>query len=313
MKKSITLFVIIIAVVVAIGATSGWEQAATVTMPFTKPNIVSDIPYATLSDYQKLDIYYPSRGKGPFPVIISIHGGGYYGGDKVGPDLLSAMSGLRRGYAIVSVNYRLSDEAVFPAQIHDVKAAIRFVKANAALYNLNTDKIALWGSSAGGHLSSLAATTANLPELQDLTLGNPDQSEQVQVVVDWCGPMNLLTMDAQFQQSGINGELQDNATSFGSRYLGKQVTLVPDLVHKSNPETYISPDDPPFYIQHGTADTLVPVQQSIDFEAKLVPVLGRDKVKLVLMPGEGHNSTGFTNATSLHNVLNFIDANLKDK
>jgi acetyl esterase/lipase len=100
----------------------------------------TDIPYAKVSEAQKLDIYWPDKFDGPYPVIVSIHGGGYCVGDKLGPDVLVAWQGLQRGYAVVSVNYRLSSEAVFPAQINDVKAAIRFVKANAKKYNLNPDK-----------------------------------------------------------------------------------------------------------------------------------------------------------------------------
>lgn len=271
----------------------------------------TDIPYADLSESQKLDIYWPDKFDGPYPVIISIHGGGYCTGDKVGSDALVAWEGLKRGYAVVSINYRLSTEATFPAQINDVKAAIRFIKAHAAEYDLNPDKIAVWGASAGGTLSALAGATADVKELSDPSLGNSDQSERVQAVVDWCGPMNLLTMDEQYEKSGINGYPTDIPTSYGSKYLGRLVTDIPELARLSDPETYITPDDPPVFIQHGAMDDWVPVQQSIEYAAKLKAVLGEDKVYLEIMPGVAHGGAAFNNQDNVNKVLDFLDKHLK--
>ena len=107
----------------------------------------SDIAYANQSETQKLDIYLPEKGSGPFPVIISIHGGAFLGGDKIAA--AAEMAGLERGYALVRVNYRLYREARFPAPVYDVKAAVRFIKANAESYYLDSDRIAVWGDSAG--------------------------------------------------------------------------------------------------------------------------------------------------------------------
>ncbi len=271
----------------------------------------TDIPYADRSESEKLDIYWPDKFDGPYPVIVSIHGGGYCTGDKVGSDALVAWEGLKRGYAVVSVNYRLSDEATFPAQINDVKAAIRFIKAHGAEYDLKPDKIAVWGSSAGGTLSALAGATADVKELSDLSLGNPDQSERVQAVVDWCGPMNLLTMDDQYEESGVKGFPTNIPTSYGSKYLGGLVAEHPDLAAKANPETYITPDDPPIFIQHGTLDDWVPVQQSIEYAAKLKPILGEDKVHLEIIPGVAHGGLPFNNSANVQEVLDFLDQTLK--
>jgi acetyl esterase/lipase len=271
----------------------------------------TDIPYADLSPSEKLDIYWPNKFDGPYPVIVSIHGGGFCTGDKVGSDALVAWEGLDRGYAVVSINYRLSTEAPFPAQINDVKAAIRFIKAHAAEYNLNPNKIAVWGASAGGTLSALAGATGDGNELTDLSLGNADQSERVQAVVDWCGPLNLLTMDAQYKQSGVKGFPTNIPTSYGSKYLGRLVTEVPDLARQADPESYITPDDPPIFIQHGTMDDWVPVQQSIDYAAKLKPVLGNDKVHIEIMPGVAHGGQAFNNTANVQKVLDFLDQTLK--
>jgi acetyl esterase/lipase len=123
--------------------------------PSTKTKF-TDIAYATTSETQKLDIYLPNEGKDPFPVIIAFHGGGFSEGDKSSDYTDHMLQGLNHGYAVVTVDYRLSGEAKFPASINDAKAAIRFIKVNAAQYNLNPNKIALWGSSAGGNLAALA-------------------------------------------------------------------------------------------------------------------------------------------------------------
>ncbi len=271
----------------------------------------TDIPYANLSEFQKLDIYWPDSFDGPYPVIVSIHGGGYCTGDKMGSDAMVAWEGLQRGYAVVSVNYRLSTEATFPAQINDIKAAIRFIKAHAHEYDLNPDKIAVWGSSAGGTLSALVGATADAPELSDPSLGNEDQSERVQAVVDWCGPINLLTMDEQYKASGVKGFLTNTPTSYGSKYLGRLVTEVPELAKQANPESYITADDPPVFIQHGTADNWVPVQQSIEYAAKLRAALGNDKVYLEIMPGVSHGGQAFNNSKNVAKVLDFLDSVLK--
>ncbi len=119
-------------------------------------NKFTDVAYANKSETQKLDIYLPNEGNAPFPVIIALHGGGFYEGNKSSEHIASVLPCLNHGYAVVTVNYRLNGEAKFPAAINDAKASIRFIKVNAAEYNLNPNKIALWGTSAGGNLAALA-------------------------------------------------------------------------------------------------------------------------------------------------------------
>lgn len=271
----------------------------------------TDIAYADTSPFQKLDIYYPTEGESPYPVIVSIHGGGYCTGDKLGSDALVAWQGLKRGYAVVAINYRLTTEAVFPAQINDCKAAIRFIKAHAGEYDLDPNRIAVWGSSAGGTLAAMLGASAGVAELEDLNQGNPSQSDRVQAVVDWCGPMDLLSMDQQYAESGVAGFPTNIPTSYGSKYLGRLVTEVPALAVKANPATYITPDDPPVFIQHGTLDDWVPVQQSIVYAEQLKAVLGEERVVLEIMPGVAHGGTPFNNEANVSKVLDFLDANLK--
>jgi acetyl esterase/lipase len=271
-----------------------------------------DIQYANTSNSQKLDIYLPEKGEGPFPVILSIHGGAFKSGDKRDGQLKPMLEGLNHGYAVVSVNYRLSPEAKFPAQIFDVKAAVRWIRANANQYKLNPDKIAAWGGSAGGHLSALLGTSADVSSLEDLQLGNPEQSSRLQAVVDWFGPTDFLKMDEQLKESKVkNPQVHAVKDSPESELIGKNIENAPELVRAANPETYITSDDPPFLIQHGLTDNLVPYQQSVNLAEKLEKKLGEEKVSLKLFPGTGHGGPAFLAADNLENIFSFLDSYLK--
>lgn len=274
-------------------------------------NKILDIVYAPKSAAQKLDIYFPSEGNGPFPVIIFIHGGGFEMGDKKSFELHPALQGLKHGYAVVSVNYRLSGEAIFPAQIQDVKAAIRFLRANARTYKLNPDKFATWGASAGGNLSAMAGTTGDVTEFDDASLGNIQQSSKVQAVVDWFGPIAFNEMDQQFKARGKGRADHNNAASPESKLLGKAITAIPELVKRANPSTYISKNDPPFFIEHGMEDPLVPTEQSENFYTELVKVLGHDKVTLVLLKDTSHGGKQFNSQENLDKVYAFLDKALQ--
>lgn len=271
-----------------------------------------DVAYATASPAQKLDIYLPEEGNGPFPVILSIHGGAFKGGDKADGQLSPMLEGLKRGYAVVSINYRLSGEAIFPAQIYDLKAAVRWIRANAKSYQLNPEKIAAWGGSAGGTLSALIGTSGNVKELEDLSMGNPTQPSRVLAVVDWFGPTDFLKMDEQLKASGVkNPQMHSIPDSPESELIGKNLADAPELVIKVNPETYITPDDPPFFIQHGKIDHLVPYQQSENLASKLAPVIGRDKVTFEILENNDHGGPGFTTEQNINKVFVFLDQYLK--
>ena len=271
-----------------------------------------DIAYANQSQAQKLDIYLPEEGDGPYPVILSIHGGAFKSGDKGDGQVNAMLEGLKRGYAVVSINYRLSGEAIWPAQIQDVKAAIRWIRANSKQYKLNSGKIASWGGSAGGHLSAMAGTSGNVKELEDLSQGNADQSSRVQAVVDWFGPTDFLKMDEQAKESKVaNPQVHSIPDSPESQLIGKNLQDAPDLVKAANPETYISKDDPPFFIQHGLNDPLVPYPQSVNFAKKLEQTLGKEKVTLELIPGTGHGGPNFQTKENIDKVFAFLDKYLK--
>jgi acetyl esterase/lipase len=273
-----------------------------------------DIAYAGLSPSQKLDVYLPDEGEGPFPVIVSLHGGAFMGCDKADEQVLPMLEGLKRGYAVVAVNYRLSWEANFPALVHDGKAAVRWIRANAQHYHLDPDRIAAWGGSAGAYLASMLGTSAGVPELEDLSLGNPEQPSHVQAVVAWFGPTDFSKMDEYLTERGLPpepGMEHSGANSPESLLLGRKITEIPDLVKAANPETYITPAAPPFFLQHGTMDPVVPVQMSINFAAKLEQVLGKDRVRLELLEGAEHADPRFEAPENVKRVLDFLDAHLE--
>lgn len=277
----------------------------------------SNIAYGTQSSAQTLNIYLPEEGEGPFPVIVAIHGGAFKMGSATGGDVAAMLKGVDYGYAVVSINYRLSSEAVFPAAVNDCKAAIRFIKANAEKYNLDADKIAVWGDSAGGNLAAMVGTTGSLDAINAEVIENAEYSSSVQAVVDWFGPLDFLAMDEQFASSGVTPKMGATTieSSPESQYIGQLISIDPELTQQANPATYISTMDvetaPKFFIQHGTADGNVPSQQSIDFAALLTPVLGEDHVTLELLEGAGHGTSEFTAHANLDKVYAFLDSVLK--
>jgi acetyl esterase/lipase len=272
-----------------------------------------DLPYASLSSAQKLDIYWPAEGNGPFPVVVSIHGGAFMGGDKRDIQLTPMLSVLERGYALVGVNYRMSGEAKFPALVHDIKAAIRWMRANAEKYLLDPQKIATWGGSAGGYLSLMAGVTAGIRELDDPSLGNAGQPDHVQAVISWFPPTDFLKMDEQLAESGFLPPPQfahSGENSPESLLLGQKITEILELAHLANPETYLRPGLPPFFIQHGKMDDVVPYQQSLHFAQKLAAIAPQSITHEVL-PHARHADPAFETPQNVQKVLDFLDRSLR--
>jgi acetyl esterase/lipase len=275
-----------------------------------------DIRYAFQSASQMLDIYLPGSGEGPYPVIMYIHGGAFMGCDKADQEVLPALQGLKRGYAVVAVNYRLSGEAKFPGLFHDVWAAVRWPRAHAGRYHLDPERIAAWGGSAGGYLASMLGVSAGVPELEDLHQGNPDQLCHVQAAVVWYGPTNFMKMDEQLASSGLlapEGMRHNDPHSPEALLLGRRITRLPIRVAAANPETYIRENASQFFIQHGTRDAVVPVQQSIGLAEKLAEAIGAEIVRLELLEGAEHADPRFKTPENVQKVLDFLDGILKNK
>lgn len=267
-----------------------------------------EVVYASVSSRQVMDIYIP-EGEGPFPVVVLIHGGAFKMGDK-GMETRNAEALVAKGYAAASINYRLSGEAQFPAQIEDCKAAVRFLRANAAKYRLNPDKIGSWGASAGGNLSALLGTSSGVAELEGNELGNAGVSSNVIACVDWFGPINFLAMDEEAQALGFSINT-NSASSPESQLIGKAIQSAPELVKKANPTSYITKDDAAYFIQAGSNDRNIPYTQSRNFSEALKNVLSKEKVSFELLEGAGHGGPQFSAPGNIEKVIAFFDKNLK--
>jgi acetyl esterase/lipase len=271
-----------------------------------------DLPYATLSPAQQLDIYLPDEGAGPFPVIMHLHGGGFEIGDKRDIHVLPYLKALEHGYAVVSVNYRLSGEAIFPAGLKDIKASIRWIRANGKTYHLDGDRIAACGGSAGGNYAAMVCLTANVTEFDDPRLGNTEYPCNVQAAVDMFGPTDFMKMDAQLDENGFGPGHHGGADSPESRYLGAKPSEVPLKVELANPMTYINDHMPPLLIQHGRLDSMVPVQQSMMFADKLERYVGHDRFEFDIIEGAGHGDPLFDTDENMERVFSFLDKHLKE-
>lgn len=270
--------------------------------------VFRDVSYASISPTQVMDIYFP-EGDGPFPIVVLIHGGAFKMGDKR-METRNAEALVAKGYAAASINYRLSGEAKFPAQIEDCKAAVRFLRANASKYKLNPEKIGSWGASAGGNLSAMLGTSSGVEDLEDADLGNAGVSSNVIASVDWFGPIDFLTMDEEAKS--LNFSINTNSeTSPESQLIGKAIQTAPELVKKANPTTYITKDDAAFFIQVGSQDRNIPYLQSQKFFESLKAVLGREKVSFELLEGAGHGGPQFSSPANMEKVIAFFDKYLK--
>jgi acetyl esterase/lipase len=216
--------------------------------------VLRDLDYVTNGhERQRLDLYLPSQGKN-LPLIINVHGGAWLMGSK---DDMVPLSFLSGGYAVASINYRLSQHAIFPAQIEDCKSAVRWLRKNATKYGYDPDRFGVIGASAGGHLVAMLGTTGDVKEFD---VGeNLDVSSRVQAVVDLFGPTDLLQMDDHRLPNGQIHNLEDSPESL---LVGGNIQENKDKVAKANPINYITKDDPPFLIIHGDSDPLVPHHQS---------------------------------------------------
>ena len=227
------------------------------------------LAYARNDGRNVLDLWVPAD-PGQIPLVIWVHGGGWQGGSRAEvPAFATAL--LDRGYALASIDYRLSD-IPWPAPINDVKAAIRFLRANAAKYRLDPARFAIWGSSAGGHLAALAGTSAGVSALEDPRQGNASVSAGLQAVIDFYGPTNFAQMDQQAQQANCGRTLCHNCSNSPESLLLDCSVQAPNCqaqVSAADPTSYIDSSDPPFLIVHGGKDCLVPSAQSRNFNQAL--------------------------------------------
>ena len=245
---------------------------------------IADLDYAGNDNpKQKLDLYLPENpvNEKPLPVIAYIHGGGWRAGDKAGSGRRLAPFVATGRYAGVGIGYRLTGEAQWPSQIHDCKAAIRWIRANAEEHNLDANRIAVWGGSAGGHLVAMLGVSYGVKELEGEIGPHLEQPSEVACVVDFFGPTDLLSMDDHGSSMKHLGPDSPEAHLVGGPLLDNKEKAI-----NASPTTHVSKDDEPFLIVHGDEDPLVSYPQSTLLEEKLeavgVPVI------LVKVEGGGH-------------------------
>jgi acetyl esterase/lipase len=224
------------------------------------------LTYGTDSPNQVADLYTPA-GSGPWPLVVAIHGGAFMRGDR-SRELPHLPALLGQGYAVASVEYRLSGEALFPAAVQDVKQATAYLRAGAAGLSLDPSFFAAWGRSAGGHLAAMLGVTSG--QATEFDGDGPGGGSSVQAVVDWYGPSDFLRMDAQFIARPPDGDVppvqnHDEPGSPESRWIGGPIQELPEVTARANPITYIAQAGtplPPFFLAAGTSDHLVPCQQT---------------------------------------------------
>lgn len=256
---------------------------------------IKNIVYAESGNTKLLlDLYMPVK-KDPY-LIVWIHGGAWRSGSKESPPL----GMLPYGYALASINYHLSEEAALPIPIYDIKAAIRFLRANAKRYGYRADKIAIWGSSSGGHYAALVGTTNN-DKAWEGSVGNYlNENSSIQAVLDFYGPTNFLTILNQSTPHGL--EVRVPALKL---LLGKPVEQDTALARKASPVFQVDPTDPPMFIVHGDQDNQVPVNQSLE----LMEAYKRNNLQyqLEIVPGAGHGGEAYNKKELMDKMNKFLE------
>lgn len=255
--------------------------------------VLRDVAYVEGGhERQKLDLYLPAV-EGPAPLLVWVHGGGWAEGSKDG---CPAVAMTAKGWVVASINYRLSQHAVFPAQIEDCKAALRFLRANAANYRIDKERVAAWGASAGGHLVALLGVTGGTKEFD--VGAHLDQSSSVSCVINWFGPTDFLNWG---RRSVIQSDDRSNVIA---RLFGGPVGEKESLARKASPVTWVNAGSAPMLLMHGDRDLLVPLRQSELLEQALrkagVPCV------LKVYPGQGHGGPRFTDAAARSLMVEFV-------
>ncbi|MCM2373815.1 alpha/beta hydrolase [Aporhodopirellula aestuarii] len=248
-----------------------------------------------------LNLYLPPSDTA-CPLVVWIHGGGWRGGSKNSPRIRDVANNR---FALASITYRFTNTATFPAQIHDCKAAIRWLRANASRYGYNADRIAVAGSSAGGHLALLLGTSGGVTELERTVGGNLETSSTVQAVIDYYGPSDFVLRGETQPERAYTDESGSFALLGGVD--GKRLDIESEKF--ASPTQYVSSDDPPLLVFHGTSDTTVLLDQSEQI-AKRYSEIGLP-VELVVIEHAGHGSTIFFNDANLRKATRFLREHLR--
>ena len=264
----------------------------------------SNVPYAgdTLKKHL-LDLYIPANVPGSLPVVIWVHGGGWWANDKyadMGYMKNTVRSFVEKGYALVSIDYRHSTTAKFPAQVQDLNQALEFLYANSGKYKLDKNKFALIGFSAGGHLASVLALAQN-NNIPDFYYNKKKSDIRIKAVLDFYGPSDFLAMVGEGDPNVTNDPI--------STLLGASPLMRPDLSKRASPVTYVDKDDPPFFIVQGEKDESVPYQQSVLLQSYLN--LAGVKNELTIVKDAPHYGEMFDAEAIREKLFAFLSQTLK--
>lgn len=293
-RLSLTLGAVLLASSVATQAQQRADEALRI-------NEIADIPFAEVDgQVLALDLYLPADVANP-PLLVWVHGGGWSRGAR---KPVSTLAFVEDGYAMASVDYRLSGDAPFPAQVFDIKAAIRFLRAEAGAYGYDASRIAILGVSAGAHLAALAATTNGDPRLEGSVGDYLDQSSDVVAAVSYFGASDLTT-------------ILDQSTPFGlgirvpglEALLGGSIDERAELARLASPVFQVDAGDPPLLLLHGDQDPQMPINQSHELQGAY-EALGLD-VHFEVVHGAKHGGKQFFDAERTALVEAFLDRNLR--
>lgn len=255
----------------------------------------TDIPYATVAGQPLgLDLYVPAGVKRP-PLVVYVHGGAWNAGNKTAyPSFL-----VEQGFAVATLDFRSTDVAPFPANVHDIKAAIRFLRAHAAEYGYRGDRIAISGASSGGHLAALVGVTSGVTALEGDEGAHRGESSAVQAIVSWFGASDLTTILAQSTPFGL--EVRVPALQ---RLLGDQPDKVPERARLASPVFHVDPKDPPLLLLHGDQDRQMPINQLHELEGAYAKA--GLKAETFVLHGVGHDGGPFFTGEPANRVVDFL-------
>lgn len=276
----------------------------------------TDVQYAQVSKSDTMDIYLPDTDEDT-PVVIMVHGGAFRMGDKQMEAVTKCFQVLlENNYAVATINYRLSDEAIYPAAVADAKAAVRYLKANAKQYRIDPENIYIWGESAGAYLANMVAETADVENLNGDVEDNSEQSSSVKALISFFAPIDWYNMDKDFEALGVSETerpmgITSQESSAESIFLGQNVAEDEEKTAKANPISYIEDmSQSEFYafIEHGDADTNVPYVQSQRLYDALVENYDAEHIQLTILPGAGHEDDAFYTEENLTRIIEFLDS-----
>ena len=264
-----------------------------------QPATRRDIEFAEVNGRTlRLDCYLPESRTKLAPLVVYVHGGAWRRGNRKNPPILPL---TQRGYAVASVDYGLSPEAPFPAQVHDIKAAIRFLRGEAKRFGVDPDRFFIAGSSAGGHLAALVGVTGGVADLEGMVGGYLNVSSRVAGIVSFFGAANLSSILKQSTPHGLSVRVPALELLFGGAIGAHSVTA-----KRASPISHVDRDDPPLFLLHGDQDYQMPINQSHELNA-LYQRHGLT-VKFEVLPGAGHGGTIFYTADIMDSMAVFLQA-----